>query len=350
MLANDLLEYIYKNDKVTSILESIECHHITSRSPKEYRCGLPDHTNKTMVAVQKTDTLKTKIYSEEEIIRGNLFTLIMYVKKYTFLETIKYLHNELGLEYTRYNSKQCTKDNEKENPLDVFLKVKPKRKYVIDVNDIKFIDITDMNDYLPYLHINWVKEGILPFTRKIFNIRFDEKTNRIVIPHYSPLHPDEIMGIMGRTVLSSNLCELLDIPKYYPLKKFPKSLSLYGYTQNYQDIIKCDLVYVLESEKSVLKLHSRGIRNAVAIGSHSLSDEQIKLLIGLDVEIVICYDKDIKLEHILNECKRFNQIRRCSYIFDKWDLLDAKESPADKHLKIFKFMSNHRRIYNDRIK
>jgi DNA primase len=77
LLANDLLEYIYKNDKVISILESIECHHITFHSVKEYRCGLPNHTNRTMVAVQKTETLKTRIYSEEEIIKGNLFTLII---------------------------------------------------------------------------------------------------------------------------------------------------------------------------------------------------------------------------------------------------------------------------------
>jgi hypothetical protein len=345
LLANELLEYIYQNEKVIFVLEGIGCHHITSHSLQEYRCGLPNHTNKTSVCVKKSETLKITIYSEEETIRGNLYTLIMYIKKYTFIEALKYLHKELNVEYTGYNTKQIEK---KETPLDIFLKVKPKKKNKIDVKDIQFIDYIDMNDYLPYLHINWYKEGILPITRKIFNIRFDEKSNRIVIPHYNPWYPDNIMGIMGRTVLPSEYCELLDVPKYYPLKKFPKSLSLYGYTQNYQNIISSGFVYVLESEKSVLKLHSRQIKNAVAIGSHSLSEEQIKLLIGLDVEIVICYDQDIKLEHILNECKRFNNIRNCSYMFDEWDMLNLKESPADKHLKIFKFMSKHRIKYNEK--
>jgi hypothetical protein len=344
LLANELLEYIYQNEKVIFVLEGIGCHHITSHSPKEYRCGLPNHTNKTSVSVKKSETLKITIYSEEETIRGNLYTLIMYIKKYKlFIEALKYLHKELNVEYTGYNTKQIEK---KETPLDIFLKVKPKRKNILDVSEVKFIDDIDMNDYLPYLHINWYKEGILPITRKIFNIRFDEKSNRIVIPHYNPRYPDEIMGLMGRTVLPSEYCELFDIPKYYPLKKFPKSLSLFGYVQNYKYIIESGLVYVLESEKSVLKLHSKQIRNAIAIGSHSLSDEQIKLLIGLDVEIVICYDQDINLKHILNECNRFKNIRKCSYMFDEWGLLDNKESPADKHLKIFNFISKHRKTYN----
>jgi hypothetical protein len=344
LLANELLEYIYQNEKVIFVLEGIGCHHITSHSPKEYRCGLPNHTNKTSVSVKKSETLKITIYSEEETIRGNLYTLIMYIKKYKlFIEALKYLHKELNVEYTGYNTKQIEK---KETPLDIFLKVKPKRKNILDVSEVKFIDDIDMNDYLPYLHINWYKEGILPITSKIFNIRFDEKSNRIVIPHYNPRYPDEIMGLMGRTVLPSEYCELFDIPKYYPLKKFPKSLSLFGYVQNYKYIIESGLVYVLESEKSVLKLHSKQIRNAIAIGSHSLSDEQIKLLIGLDVEIVICYDQDINLKHILNECNRFKNIRKCSYMFDEWGLLDNKESPADKHLKIFNFISKHRKTYN----
>lgn len=345
MLADELLEYIFQNDKVEFILEKIGCHHITSHSPKEYRCGLPNHNNKTAVCVKKSETLKTIIYSKEETIRGNLYTLVMYIKNYKFIEALKYLHKELGIQYTGY---KINKEEKKENPLDIFLKVKPKRKNVLDVSEVRFIDDINMDDYLPYLHINWYKEGILPITRKVFNIRFDEKSNRIVIPHYNPRCPEEIMGLMGRTVLPSEYCELFDIPKYYPLKKFPKSLSLFGYVQNYKDIIESNLVYVLESEKSVLKLHSKQIRNAVAIGSHCLSDEQIKLLIGLDVEIVICYDQDISLKHILNECSRFNNIRKVSYMFDEWGLLDSKESPADKHLKIFNFMSKHRIVYNEK--
>jgi DNA primase len=79
-----------------------------------------------------------------------------------------------------------------------------------------------------------------------------------------------------------------------------------------------------------------------------MSDEQIKILIGLDVEIVICYDQDISLHHIRSECERFYKIRPVSYVFDKWGILNSKESPADKELKIFNFMLKHRIKYGEK--
>jgi len=341
MLASELIEYIIENNKIEDVLTSLGCHHINSQSQLEYRCALPNHNNKTSVSVKK-ETLKIRIYSEDETVYGDIFTLTMHIKGISFPKAVKYMHEVLGLKYTKYKKNDKEDEKENKNPLNVFLKVKPKKINKIDVSDIKFEDCTNINDFLPYLYIGWYKEGILPITRKVFNIRFDEKTNRIAIPHYNPEIPDKIMGIMGRSILSADLCDALNIPKYYPLVKFPKSLSLYGYTQNYKDIIESGVVFTLESEKSVLKLHSKQIRNAVAIGSHSLSDYQIKLLIGLNVEIVICYDQDIKEDYVISECKRISNIRKCSYMFDRWNLLNAKESPADKDLKIFNFMFKYR--------
>lgn len=349
MLANDLLEYIYKNDKVTSILESIGCHHISTQSQKEYRCGLANHANRTMVAIQKTETLKTRIYSKEEIIRGNLFSLIMYIKKYTFLETIKYLHKELDLEYTKYNNKQDTKEIKKENPLDIFLKVKPKRKCVVDVNDIKFINQEFIEDYTPNLHISWLKEGIISKTARRFNIGYDWSSRRIVIPHrFWSAGDDEYVGVVGRTILTSEQCELLDIPKYYPLKAYPKSLNLFGLQENYKSIQEANSVVVFEAEKSTLKRHSRLDETGVSACSHDLSDEQVKILISLDVPITIAWDKDISLYHIRQTCSKFFGIRQIFYIWDSWDLLGNKDSPADMPNKIYNFLFNHKVEYNQK--
>jgi len=343
--AIELIEYIIDQNLIQKILDDLDCHGF-KEYPTEYRCGMPGHKNKTSIAIKK-DTLKTKIFqSDSGIIRGNLITLVMTIKNISFVDANKYLHKLLGLkyQYKKLKNKNDNHEDDKTDPLEIFKKIKRKRNSV-NIADIEIYDNTIIEEYIPLPHINWVREGILPFTCEVFSIGYSIKKNRIVIPwHYWSGTENDIVGVMGRSTLTSEQCDMLDIPKYLPLKPFPKSLHIYGLQQNYKNIINSNLVYVFESEKSVLKLHSRGIKNAVAIGSHCLSDEQIKILIGLNVEIVICYDKDIKLDHVLNECKRFNHIRKCSYIFDEWDLLKEKESPADKHWKIFKFMSKHRRI------
>lgn len=340
MTAIELIQYIIDQNLIQKILDDLDCHGFKEYST-EYRCGLPGHKSKTSVAIKK-DTLKVKIFqSGGEIIRGDIITLVMHIKNISFVEANKYLHKLFGLKYQYKKTKN--KQEDKIDPLEIFKKVKRKRS-TVNINDIEIYDSTIIEEYTPLPHINWIREGILPFTCETFNIGYSFKKNRIVIPwHYWSGTENDIVGVMGRSILSSEQCDILNIPKYLPLKAFPKSLHIYGLQQNYESIINSGLVYVLESEKSVLKLHSRGIKNAVAIGSHCLSNEQIKILIGLNIEIVICYDKDINLDYVLNECKRFKYIRKCSYIFDEWDLLEEKESPADKHWKIFKFMSKHRR-------
>ena len=349
MTITELKNYIYENNKIEYILEQIGCHHIQYHNKGYYTCSNKDGDNKTAINIYNDENLNCVNHTRDIGKHADLITLIGFNMKLSFVDSIKYLHKILGLKYdynkVKNKNKQENEDN-KIDPLEIFKKIKRKRNK-IDINDIEIFDNTIIEEYAPLPHINWIREGILLFTCEVFSIGYSFKKNRIVIPwHYWCGTENDIVGIMGRSTLSNEQCDMLDIPKYLPLKTFPKSLHIYGLQQNYKNIMNSNLVYVVESEKSVLKLHSRGIKNAVAIGSHCLSDEQIKILIGLNVEIVICYDKDIKLDYVLNECKKFKHIRKCSYIIDEWDLLEDKESPADKHWKIFKFMSKHRKLYN----
>lgn len=345
MFASELIDYIIINDKIEEILNSLGCHHINSSSSIEYRCALPNHKNNTSVVVKK-ETLKTRVYWEEETIYGDIFTLTMFIKDCIFPESIKYLHTILGLEYTKYNNK---KEEKKDNPLDVFLKVKPKKRHTIDVNDIKFINEEFISDYEPHLHISWLREGITSKTARKFNIGFDWGSRRIVIPHrYYMGDEHDYIGIIGRTVLPDEYCELFDIPKYYPLKKYPKSCNLYALNENYKTIQEAGVCVVFEAEKSPLKRHSRLDETAVAICCHDLSPEQMKILIGLNVEIVIAYDKDVSLHHIRSQCENFYQIRKVSYIYDQWGIMGEKDSPADMPDKIYKFLFKHRIVYNEK--
>jgi len=345
MTAIDIIQYIIDNNLTNKIIDDLGCHDFKEYST-EYRCGMPKSTNKTNIAIKK-DTLKTKIFqSDSKIIRGNIFTLIMTIKDISFADANKYLHKLFGLIYNYKNKKQSLEEN-KIDPLEIFKKVK-RRKNKVNINDIEIFDSTIIEEYEPVLYIDWVKEdGIVEFTRKIFNIGYSYKHKRIIIPiRYWSGEDDDYIGIIGRTTVKNY--DLFDIAKYYPLKPYPKSINLYGLQENYKTIQEENMVCIYESEKSVLKRHSRMDGTGVAVGSHNLSDEQVKILIGINCDIVICYDKDIPLKHIRSECERFYMIRNVYYIYDKHDLLKEKESPADANNKIFNYLLKYKIKYDEK--
>ena len=156
---------------------------------------------------------------------------------------------------------------------------------------------------------------------------------------------NDYVGIVGRTTIPNY--EELDIPKYFGIKPFSKSMNIYGLYENYQTIQEKGYTVILEAEKSVLKRYSRKDGTAVAIGSHTLSDEQVKILIGLNVDIVIAYDEGISINEIRKECEKFYGIRNVYYIYDKWGILNEKESPADKPNKQYEFMLKYKVKYDD---
>ena len=116
--------------------------------------------------------------------------------------------------------------------------------------------------------------------------------------------------------------------------------------ENYISIQKAGYVVVAESEKSVLKRDSLGDGTVVALSGKSMSDEQVRILIGLNVEIVIALDVDVDINEIRHIAEKFYNIRLVSYIYDKWSLLTDKQAPMDASNKIYQFLFNHRVKYD----
>ena len=85
----------------------------------------------------------------------------------------------------------------------------------------------------------------------------------------------------------------------------------------------------------------------VSLQGKVVSEEQTRILIGLDAEIVVALDKDVDINEVRHICEKFYRIRPVSYIYDKWDLLGAKDSPADKGDKIYKFLFKYRIKYDE---
>lgn len=268
----------------------------------------------------------------------------MDIKKISFGNANKHIHNILGLQYNYLPSKDKIK---KTDPLEIFKKIKRKRKVVNE--DIPIYDKSVMKEYINLPYIDWIREGIMPFACEKFNIGYSFDKQRIVIPERRwDGTESEYIGVGGRTTNPNY--EILEIPKYYKLSPtYPKSLNVYGLNENYKKIQEQGICVVFESQKSVLKRYSRKDETGVSIGTDELSETQVKILISLNVEICICLDEGIDINHIRKQCDKFYKIRKVSYMYDRWNLISkgSKNSPADMENKIYNFIFKHRTVYDD---
>ena len=341
MDAISLKQFIFENKKIEFILDNIGCKDIVYHPNKEfYSCSNYNGDNKSAVNVKNNAYLNVINWTRMNEFDDNadIITLVEYNKQLSFNKAIKYLHSILGLEY-KY---QEVLHKKYEDPLYVFKKHKTKE--YIDVSEINPLDENIMDDYVPLLHISWFREGIMEWTRKKFGLAYSYKRKRIIIP-LRDWRTGRLLGINARTTVEDY--KELGISKYYITPSYQKSKNIFGLWEHEDDIKKAGYVVVYESEKSVMKRDSLGDCTGVAISGHSLSNEQISILNGLNVDIIISMDKDVDIQEIRHMCSRLYRSRTVYYTYDKWDLLDNKESIADKSPKIFDFLMKYKVHYDD---
>lgn len=344
MTINELKGYIYNERKIEYVLEQIGCHNIHYNSQKEYwSAAQPDGDNPQGINIRNNEHLNYRSFSRGINYEDNqdLISLVETIKKSSFVDTLKYLHKILDLPF-EFKKKE-EKPKKKFDPLNVFKKVLRSNRGVIDVNDIHVLDDNLLNDYIPMLHIDWVKQGITERTRRKFNLAYSYKHKRVVIPMRYWL-TGELLGFNQRTTVENY--EEFNIKKYFITPTYPKALNLYGLYENYDSIQKAGYVVVAESEKSVLKRDSLGDSTVVSLSGKSISDEQVRILIGLNVEIVIGLDKDVDINEIRHMCEKFKNIRKVSYIYDFIDVLNNKDAPMDARNKDYQFLFDNRIAYD----
>lgn len=344
MTISELKEYIYSENKIQYILEQLGCHNVRYNDNKEYfSASQPDGDNPMGVCIRNNEYLNYRSFSRGIDYEDNqdLISLVEYIKKINFIDSVKYLHKILDLPFEF--KKQTEKPKKKYNPLEVFTKVLRSGRRVINVNDIKVLEDKILNDYVPLLHYSWVKEGITERTRKKFGICYSYRYKRIIIP-IRYWATGELVATNARTTVEN--WEEFNIKKYILTNGYNKQLNLYGLYENYDAIQKAGYVVVYESEKSVLKRSSLLDDTGVALSGHTLSDEQIRILIGLNVEVIIAFDNDISIEETRHACEKFKNIRKVSYIHDFMGILGSKDSPADARDKDYRFLFDNRIVYD----
>lgn len=337
-----LKNYIFETSKIEFILNEIGCKHIQYHPNKEYySCSNFNGDNQGAINVRNNEYLSVVNYTRTKEFGDNsdIITLVQYNKGMSFVEAIKYLHKILDLPF---EFKKTKTPELKYDPLALFKRIANRQRFV-NVDDIHILEDKLVNDYIPLLHLSWVQEGITERTRKKFGIAYSYKHKRIVIP-LRWWATGELLGFNQRTTVENY--EEFNIKKYFITPTYPKHLNLYGLYENYDSIQKAGYVVVAESEKSVLKRDSLGDGTVVALSGKSISDEQVRILIGLNVEIVIALDNDVDINETRFICEKFKNIRKVSYIKDFMGILQDKDAPMDARNKDYQFLFNNRITYD----
>ena len=203
----------------------------------------------------------------------------------------------------------------------------------------------------------WLNEGISEDALRKFNIRFDVKGNRMIIPHMR--EDGQCVGIRVRNFNPKDVERGKYMPLFYDDNCFSHALgsSLYGLNISKDNIKKYKKCIVFESEKSVMKYESlypdRNI--SVSICGSSFSNQQKKMLLNLGVEeIVLALDRQYEDEDteegrdwknkIIKNLKGLKDYCKVSYIWDndKDRLLEHKDSPIDKGREVFERLLRNR--------
>lgn len=352
MTIKELKQYIYDHKKIELILQKIGCNCIVYHQKNElqksyWSCTNVNGDNTDAVNIKDVPYLSCKNWTRDKYFdeRSDIITFVQYSKSlsdpnFDLRKTIIYLHKLLGLKLLFSNEKE--KNKEEIDPLHIFKKVQ--RKKYNNVTDVNFIEERELWNFIPHIHIDWFREGIIKKTIQKFGLAYSVKRSRNVIPLRYWMN-GQLLGFNMRTTIPNY--EELGIKKYYLTSNYPKQLNIYGLWENSTSIKKAGYVVVYEAEKSVLKRDSLLDSTGVAIGGHNISEEQSRILIGLNCEIIIAFDKDISIDHVRFTCEKFFHIRKISYIYDKFNLLKSKDSPADANLKTYQTLFDHRVIYDE---
>ena len=277
----------------------------------------------------------------------DIYELIMKVKDCDFKTAFSYLKNIVN-GYNRAIVGFGGRQFKKINLDDIVIEQPP-------VIDKPFL-YKMYNDNIKLMK-EWVNENITEDALRKFNIRFDVKGNRMIIPHMR--EDGQCVGIRVRNFNPKDIERGKYMPLFYDDNCFshPLGSNLYGLNISKDNIKKYKKCIVFESEKSVMKYESlypdRNI--SVSICGSSFSNQQKKMLLNLGVEeIVLALDRQYECEDseeginwkskIIKNLKNLTPYCNVSYIWDNDQdrLLGYKDSPIDKTKEVFEELLKNR--------
>lgn len=342
MNAKYLKQYIFENNRLEEVLESLGMHHIKWYKNRQYiTCAQPNGDNISSTVIYNDENLNVTAYTRnitDKFGASDIISLTCFIHKCYFSNALKWLCDLLSLDYYRDD-----KDDLPESILWTQQLLKMKQHTDEEESELlKPIDNKILTYYIQKPILQWFEyDGISLGTQLEFEIGFDLLSERITIPIRDDI--GNLVGVKGRLYLREST-DLL--PKYVYLEPCAKTQILFGLHKSLNYIKKHNCVIVCESEKGVMQLWSQGYKNAVSVGGHSLSKIQIEKITRLNADVIIAFDKDIKEIEVLKECGKFLECVNVYYLIDKDGIIKGeKDSPTDNADNFRKLLENNKYIF-----
>jgi hypothetical protein len=298
------------------------------RNHRELRCAFEQGMNPTAVVIRLQDNENLFVKDYERNLSLDFINYLVKSKDISFKDVMNAIKQELHLD-SIYNYKKKVGlfgglyDGLSHNNGEISVTTYPEEI---------------LKQYGQTPNTLWLKDGISLNTQRKWNIGYDIQSQRITMPIRTST--GEIMAIKGRLNGEPEEFE----PKYLYIINGPMSQTLFGYSENYSSLYENE-IFVVESEKSVLKLDSWGYNNVVALGSNSLSIAQVKLLISLNPKcITFMLDKSLSLDNTKRNAellKTFCTMRQLKIRYWNWEdnlTLDEKAAPCDDTKEEFEYI------------
>lgn len=336
MNIRELKSYIYENKYVEQILESIGCHHIKYHASNGYwTCANATGDNNNAIVIYNDEPLFCTNYTRQMINTSratDIIDLVSYTKSLDFVSTIKFMCNEIGIDYYH--------DFNEDIPMSFQILKMIDEMNTGDVQDddqpLTPISEHILDYYKPYVNSLFYEDNISYETQREFEIGFDEESCRYTIPIRSEI--GDLVGVKGRYFYR-------DVPdgynKYIYLEPCAKSKILYGLYKTLPYITRSGKCYVGESEKFTQQLWTYGSRSCTSCGGKNLSTHQIEMLVRLGVKICFCFDKDVTKEELEDLANKFPDGIPLYYMYDEDNILTGHESPSDDPNKWKQLVNNN---------
>lgn len=308
-ISKEFIDKLLFQTDILDVFQHIGANKLQKKGA-HYWCCSPFKEEKTPSCQIKTTTQRFVDYSTD--ISGNVITLLMEVRKYSYVEAVEELAKMKGLNIEYENaevSRQLQEKRAKETELRKFLKAISK-KFQQELNQ------------LPKSHPAWaeiakrqygeedIKEwqiGYAPgnqFMYKLFsesgNVEAGKKLglindnnqdkiwNRLIYPIYDARN--EITGFASRDLSGKK-----DVAKWMnPAENdlYQKSKSFYGIQFAKTAIAKANRVWIVEGYNDVIAWHKFGLENTLAVCGTAITDRQIDELYKMAKKITLCFDND----------------------------------------------------------
>lgn len=316
MLKEIKKELLDNPEKLEELLECFNFYNIhIHQSYISFGRAIDSSKKSIVIRLEKNDYLYVSDYARN--INQDLFTYISEQRLVDFKDIIAVVRKILEIDdFSVFREPQGIFGG-------FYEKIRKKNEYTC-----RTYDESILNKYVALANMRFIRDNITIDAQQFFNIRYDVESQGIVIPIYNQV--GELMGVKVRCNYDVQDGEM----KYYYLIPCQMSQTLYGYSQNYNYLVN-NVIYIFESEKSVMQCYSYGIRNCVALGSGSISHKQVRMLLELNPKkIIFMHDVGYDLENILRNINMVKNYSRFSEVeLGYWDffdrLYDNKVSASD---------------------